>query len=103
MPLNSNRKWVYEASKFKKDKFEKDIKTEPIGTVLKNYFIKSKDRIQSNGFKANDISCIGNKKDIAQKLITVMDDEKLKFDELPDITQKLIIKLHTFIQDNNKE
>ena len=69
------------------------------------YFITLKDDYdKSDQFDKTDISCIeGNKKKIANDLIDLMNSETLKFNELPETTQELIIEIIRFIKENNTD
>ena len=77
------------------------IIAKPCVILCKNTFIGLKENNDSKSFKNNDISCIGIKKDIAPSLIQVMDDIKLEFDDLPDITQNLVKTIYNFIKSKN--
>lgn len=79
-----------------------DIETLNIGDFLKKHFIELKKGKTSKNFLNKDITCIGNKKDIAINLIQIMNSIDLKFKDLPVLAQNLIQKLYVFIENNNK-
>ena len=102
LPVSQNRQWEFTDKECDEAKFLKDIQDMKIGKVLRKYFISPKDDVVDSGsFNKNDISCIGNKKDIAMKLIDVIEKEHISFDQLPAITQELTRRLYEFIKGNN--
>lgn len=98
-----SKNWEFYESTLIESDFNKSIKNKQIGEVLKEHFIRLKKQIKPKSFKSNTISCIGNKKDIANELIKVMEDEDLTFNDLPKSTQELIKKIIRFIKKNNTD
>ena len=103
LPASARRKWKYNSEKLNEATFDEQVKTEKIGIILKEHFIELKDASGNipDGYRSEDISCIGNKKDVSIRLVKIIDDENLIFDDLPEIAKKLTKKIYEFIETNN--
>ncbi|MCZ6685410.1 MAG: hypothetical protein O6849_05450, partial [Candidatus Dadabacteria bacterium] len=100
----TNRKWKYNNSKANESGFIHDMETMKVGNVIKKHFIDVDKRSSKNAsINREDIACIGNKLDLALKFISIMEEENITFDDLPETTQKLTKRIHEFITENNTE
>jgi predicted ATP-dependent endonuclease of OLD family len=102
LPPSASRKWEYDSTRAKEKEFVNDLKSRKIGDVVKKHFVKLIDKYdQPDRFKRKDLSCIGEKKEIAERLIDTINAENITFGELPKTTQKLTKILYGFIEGNN--
>jgi hypothetical protein len=84
------------------DEFNSNLDKLHIGDLIRTNFIKLKRRNSATkDFYKNSISCIGGKKNIAMKLIDIMDSEEFKFDDLPKKAKELVKRIYEFINTNN--
>ena len=96
------RKWKYDSSKGNKIKFDSALHKGNIGVLIRDHFIELKHKgRKSKTYNNKDISCIGQKRDIANKLIDIMDCDTFDFEDLPQTAKKLIQKVYEFIEENN--
>ncbi len=90
--------------------FNDGLDKEKIGTLLKNNILSQKDkRRKLEYYKKDSIECIASgvrKKTIALEVTTLLLEmykaEEINFESLPDITKKLLMSLHEFIDGSNK-
>lgn len=102
LPESTNRKWKYNDSKANESQFIQDMQSTKVGNVLKKYFIDIYKRVsKKHRINRDDIGCIGDKKDIALKLINIIEEEMDAFEKLPKTTRKLTEKIYNFIAEKN--
>lgn len=96
------RKWKYDNSLANESAYYSELNNKQIGQLLKEHFIKLKrSNMKSTTYDKNDISCIGNKGEIASKLIATMADINLTFKELPVLAQEMTKNIYIFIKSKN--
>ncbi len=102
---HENRKWEYDHSLLNSEEFDKKIKIEKIGKLLKEYFVKIKEGKSSEQFENSEsILCIGDKTKIAKEISKIIEkviNSKSDFDKFPSTTKDLISKLINFIEESN--
>lgn len=88
------------------DLAKKEINEKPIGTLLKEHMIEYKNHSQDITDKdknGKSISIIEDKLQFCDKICSLIDDEKIKFDDLSEEAQKLVKEIVRFIEENNKK
>ncbi len=107
--LSSKRNWKYNPEKTATNDFHEDIKTKPIGEVLRDHFLDwdkgvepSQENQKKHTFYKNDISCLGKpKKDLAMAFIKIMKEKKLSLSDFPEAAGNMVEKAYAFIEKNN--
>jgi hypothetical protein len=51
--------------------------------------------------KKKDISILGDKREIAEKIVKIMTEMSISIKDLPELTTKFIEAIHNFIKEKN--
>ncbi len=81
-----------------------DWKNKKIWEILKNHFISPKDNVNIPKYYKDwtDLSVIWESKpNFSRDIINIINEEKIKFQDLDEIAQKLIENIYKFIKENN--
>lgn len=104
IPESAARHWEYKDSKGNEADFVSDLTSMKIGEALKKHFIGLKEGFSAtDSYNRKDISCIGDKTKLALKLINIIEQEKMSFNDLPEIAQDLTKRIYKFINEKNAD